>query len=58
MSGTGSGSTTDRTPWLRVRETPLRKYLRTETGSALILLVATVLALVWANLDVTSYRSV
>jgi Na+/H+ antiporter NhaA len=58
MSGTESGSTTDRTPWLRVRETPLRKYLRTETGSALILLVATVLALVWANLDVTSYRSV
>src|SRR3954463_238456 len=46
------------TPWTGVRETPLRRYLRTETGSALVLLGATALALAWANLDLSSYERV
>jgi len=41
-----------------VRETPLRRYLRTESGSALVLLAATVVALVWANFAATSYENV
>jgi hypothetical protein len=42
---------TGRTAWARNLETPLRSFLRTETGSAAVLLAATVAALVWANLD-------
>ena len=44
-----------RTAWLRARETPLREFLRTETGSASVLAGATVAALVWANISVSSY---
>jgi Na+/H+ antiporter NhaA len=36
-------------------ETPLRMFLRTETGSASVLAAATVLALIWANISVASY---
>ena len=36
-------------------ETPLRTFLRTETGSASVLAAATVLALIWANISVSSY---
>jgi Na+/H+ antiporter NhaA len=49
--------TADRTPWSR-RDTPLRRFLRTETGSALVLLAAAVGALIWANINVTSYNEV
>ena len=45
-----------RTAWARSLETPLRAFLRTETGSAAVLLAATVAALVWANVDASSYR--
>jgi Na+/H+ antiporter NhaA len=34
----------------------LREFLGTETGSALFLLAATVAALVWVNIDASSYR--
>jgi Na+/H+ antiporter NhaA len=44
-----------RTAWTRNLQTPLRRFLRTETGSAAILAAATVAALVWANVDVGSY---
>jgi Na+/H+ antiporter NhaA len=37
---------------------PLIDYLNTETGGALFLLVATVAALVWANVSPASYESV
>ncbi|MFD3522401.1 Na+/H+ antiporter NhaA [Streptomyces sp. NPDC058653] len=37
------------------RRTPLRSFLRTETGSAAVLLAAVVAALAWANADVSSY---
>ena len=46
-----------RTAWARSVETPLRKFLRTETGGAAVLLAATVAALVWVNVDASSYNS-
>lgn len=39
-------------------DTPLRRFLRTETGSASVLLAATLAALVWANISATSYTRV
>jgi Na+/H+ antiporter NhaA len=39
-------------------ETPLRRFLRTETGSAAVLLAATVAALIWVNIDASSYEAV
>jgi Na+/H+ antiporter NhaA len=48
----------DRTAWARNLETPLREFLRTETGSSAVLLAATVAALVWVNVDASSYASV
>ena len=47
-----------RTAWARSVETPLRSFLRTETGGAAILLAATVAALVWTNADAHSYERV
>ena len=44
-----------RTAWARRMETPLRTFLRTETGSASVLAAATLLALIWANVSVSSY---
>src|SRR5256885_11656487 len=46
-----------RTAWARGLETPLRAFLRTETGSAAVLLAATIAALIWANVDASSYRT-
>lgn len=39
------------------RSTPLSDFLRTESGSAAVLLAATVAALVWANADPHSYEA-
>jgi Na+/H+ antiporter NhaA len=47
-----------RTAWARRLETPLRAFLRTESGSAAVLLFATLIALAWANINVASYESV
>src|SRR5919204_333425 len=47
-----------RTAWVRNLETPLRTFLRTETGSAAVLLGAVLAALVWANVDMGSYARV
>jgi Na+/H+ antiporter NhaA len=47
-----------RTAWARNLETPLRNFLRTETGSAAVLLGAVLAALLWANVDVSSYARV
>jgi Na+/H+ antiporter NhaA len=47
-----------RTAWARSLPAPLRDFLRTETGSASVLLAAAVAALVWANVDHSSYESV
>jgi Na+/H+ antiporter NhaA len=46
------------TDWTWRRETPLSRFLSTESGSAAVLLAATVLALVWANVAAASYQSV
>jgi Na+/H+ antiporter NhaA len=45
-----------RTAWARNLETPLRQFLRTETGGAAVLLAATISALVWVNVDASSYQ--
>jgi len=50
-----STALSERTAWSRSVQTPLRRFLRTETGSAAILLAATLIALAWANLDASSY---
>ena len=47
----------ERTAWARNVETPLREFLRTETGSAAFLLAATVAALVWVNVDAALLRA-
>jgi Na+/H+ antiporter NhaA len=50
---------TGRTAWARNLAAPVRAYLGTETGSAIALLAATVLALAWANAPWSeSYESV
>src|SRR5512135_3536006 len=49
------GGSTEATRHLK---TPFRQFLRTETGSAAVLLVASLAALVWANADAGSYEAV
>jgi len=51
-------ATAERTVWGRHLQTPLRQFLATETGSAAVLLTATIAALVWANVHLASYESV
>jgi Na+/H+ antiporter NhaA len=50
-------ATAERTAWGRHLQTPLQQFLRTETGSAAVLLAATIAALIWANVDTGSYES-
>jgi Na+/H+ antiporter NhaA len=52
-----SSSLSGRTAWARSLETPLREFLRTETGGAAVLLAATVAALLWVNVHASSYDS-
>jgi Na+/H+ antiporter NhaA len=47
-----------RTAWARSLQTPLREFLATETGSAAVLLAATLAALAWVNIDSGSYGNV
>jgi Na+/H+ antiporter NhaA len=49
---------TGRTAWTRNLAGPVRAFLQTETSSAVILLAATVAALIWANADASGYASV
>ncbi len=46
---------TGTTAWARKLPTPLRSFVRTETGSAAVLLAAAAAALVWVNVDPRSY---
>ncbi len=55
MTEPGASGNTD---WTWRRETPLGRFLRTESGSAAVLLAATVAALVWANVANASYQTV
>ena len=47
-----------RTAWARNMQTPLRTFLRTETGGAVVLLAMALVALVWVNIDASSYDAV
>ena len=47
-----------RTAWARNLQTPLRVFLRTETGGAAVLLGMAVAALAWVNIDAASYAAV
>jgi Na+/H+ antiporter NhaA len=49
------GSGQPGTAWTSSGRTPLRQFLRTETGSATILASATVIALIWSNVASGSY---
>jgi Na+/H+ antiporter NhaA len=56
-SATQASPFSGRTAWARSVQTPLREFLRTETGGAAVLLAAAVAALVWVNVDTSSYDS-
>jgi Na+/H+ antiporter NhaA len=45
------------TGWTQNLQTPLRRFLRTETGGAAVLLAATLAALAWANVDLAGYAA-
>jgi Na+/H+ antiporter NhaA len=47
-----------KTAWARNLETPLRTFLRTETGSAVVLLGAALFALLWVNVDESTYNRI
>ncbi|HET9102839.1 MAG TPA: Na+/H+ antiporter NhaA [Solirubrobacteraceae bacterium] len=47
-----------RTAWARNLEAPLRDFLRTQSGSAVILAAGALLALLWINVDAGSYERV
>lgn len=51
---TGTSQTT--TIWTSRGKTPLRQFLRTETGSATVLASATLVALIWSNVATGSYE--
>lgn len=53
-----TGSLIRTTAWARSVGTPLRDFLRAETGGAAVLLAAALAALAWANIDVASYERV
>ena len=58
MAASEGAPLSGRTAGARKLQTPLGNFLRTETGSATVLLAATVAALVWANVSASSYESV
>jgi Na+/H+ antiporter NhaA len=47
-----------RTAWARNMQTPLRTFLRTETGGAAVLLAMALVALAWVNINASSYDAV
>jgi Na+/H+ antiporter NhaA len=55
---TGVAVSEERTAWGRHLQTPLRQFVATETGSAAVLLAATIAALAWANVSPGSYETV
>jgi Na+/H+ antiporter NhaA len=52
----GVPAQTGTTAWRRDLRTPLRQFLHTETGSAAVLVAATIVALAWANISAASYE--
>jgi Na+/H+ antiporter NhaA len=57
MTGRPEPRAPGRTLWTRTVEPPLRRFLRTETASASVLLGATLAALLWTNLFPTTYEA-
>ncbi len=57
MASATVASTSARTAWARSLGTPVREFLRTETGGAAALVAAALAALVWANVSPSSYDS-
>ncbi|MBS1883424.1 MAG: Na+/H+ antiporter NhaA [Actinobacteria bacterium] len=55
MASEGTQSNGGRTAWARNLATPVRDFLGTETGSALVLVGGIIVALLWANVDFGSY---
>ncbi|TYB97746.1 Na+/H+ antiporter NhaA [Micromonospora sp. WP24] len=55
--GAGRPRWSGQTTWVGRFDAPLRSFLRTETGSARLVVLATVAALVWANVGPSSYES-
>jgi Na+/H+ antiporter NhaA len=53
---TTQGPFSRRTAWVRSTPIPLREFLSTETGGAAVLLAAALAALVWVNIDASSYE--
>jgi Na+/H+ antiporter NhaA len=53
----GTASPDERTAWGRSIGAPVRDFLSTETGGALVILAATAAALAWANVAPHSYES-
>jgi Na+/H+ antiporter NhaA len=58
MSQQQAPAPSGRTAWSWVRDTPLRAFIRTETGSAMLLLATALLALVWVAVAPASYDEV
>jgi Na+/H+ antiporter NhaA len=52
-----TGTQSGKTAWARTKAAPVRRYLRAEAGSSIVLLAATIAALVWANAATSSYDS-
>jgi Na+/H+ antiporter NhaA len=52
-----TGALSGKTAWARTKAAPVRRYLRAEAGSSIVLLAATIAALVWANAATSSYGS-
>lgn len=52
------GSVAGRTAWARNLEAPLRDFMRTQSGSAVVLAAGAIIALLWINLDAGSYGRV
>ncbi len=58
MSSTAGETTEGRTAWARNLATPVRDFLATESGGASMMVIATVIALIWANSPAShSYQS-
>jgi Na+/H+ antiporter NhaA len=57
-SATSAAPFAGRTAWIRNLEAPVREFFRTETGGAMVMVAAAAIALVWVNVDRSSYESV
>ncbi len=57
MSEADAPAATGHTAWSRTLQTPFRAFIQTETGGASVLLGAAIAALIWVNIDASSYDS-